>query len=253
MNRWRTIVALLLAVPLLRYGATAQSAPPQRGHEQETSSASAPGAPDSVPPAARTPQPSRVPPAVRSAPHPQPAVAPFHLKPLLLWGGVGLASGIGLGVAAVRAQDVPAGQLGAHRLRAGLTYGLMGASLGSALALARQPDAQEPHRFWLDRWNTPLFVGLAATQVLDYTSTRDFREHNRTEWLLTDRIVDNRAALVATECTAWASAVGIAYILHRTGHHKLERLFSAGYITMGLVSAHANYRYATTGHDLFGG
>lgn len=163
----------------------------------------------------------------------------------------GAGAGAVLGSTAVPMTGVPAAQVGAQRFRAGATYGLMGGVLAGALALRGTAEPTPSHSFWIDRWNTPLLLGMAATQTLDYTSTRYFRARGKDEWLLTNGLVDNRSAFIATEVTAVASATALAWLFHRTGHHRLERLFEAGYITVGVTSAVANYRYPTVGHALF--
>lgn len=195
------------------------------------------------------------PPAHKAA-HPAPAVIPLPqtvLPPRRFWLAMiaGAGAGAALGSTAISMAGVPASQVGAQRFRAGATYGAMGGVLAGALALRGSAEPAPSHSFWIDRWNTPLLLGMAATQALDFTSTRYFRERGKGEWLLTNGVVDNRAAFIATEVTAVASATALAWILHRTGHHRMERLFEAGYITVGVTSAVANYRYPTVGHALF--
>jgi len=163
----------------------------------------------------------------------------------------GAGAGAMLGSTSMSTTGLSPGQVGVHRLRAGATYGLMGGVLAGALELPGASASEASHNFWKDRLNTPLLAGMAATQVLDYTSTRYFRSRGKDEWLLTNGLVDNRPAFITTEVTAVASATAMAWILHRTGHHRLEHLFEAGYITMGVTSAVANYRYPAVGHALF--
>lgn len=147
---------------------------------------------------------------------------------------------------------MPADQRTAHEWRAGLTYGAIGGVLGATTAIALTPYGEPAaHRFWWDKANTPLFLGIGVVQVLDYTSTRYFRDRGKDEYLLTDSLVDNRAAFAATEISAAASGIGLSYLFHRGGHHKAERWVAAGYIALGVVSAVANYRYPATGHALF--
>jgi hypothetical protein len=153
----------------------------------------------------------------------------------------------GLSFAAVAPADRTA-----HAWRAGATYGVIGGVLGAALAeRAQGPGPAMPHRFWLDRWTTPLIAGIGAVQVLDYTSTRYFRDRGKDEWLLTNSLVDKRGAFVATEVSAAAAGVSLMYLFHRAGHHKLERWAAAAYVAFGVLSAVANYRYPATGHALF--
>lgn len=165
----------------------------------------------------------------------------------------GGAGGALIGAAGLNFSGVPAGERAAHRWRAGLTYGAIGGVLGAAAGArwGSGPEPRAPHRFWLDKWNTPLFAGIVTVQALDYTSTRYFRNRGKDEWLLTNQLVDNRTAFVTTEISAAAAAISLSYLFHRAGHHRWERWAAAAYIGFGVVSAVANYRYPKTGHALF--
>lgn len=182
------------------------------------------------------------------------SVHPHGPPRLLLAAAAGVAAGLAVGEAGVSYAALPPDQRAARRLRIGFTFGAIGGALGAgwaALAAHNETGDDLGHSFWRDRWNTPLLAGIVAVQTLDYTSTRYFRDRNMPEWLLTDRLVDNRAAFVATEAASAAAAIALTYVLHRTGHHRWERIFAAGYVAMGVVSAVANYRYPTVGHALF--
>lgn len=85
------------------------------------------------------------------------------------------------------------------------------------------------HRFW-DRKNILLFSGVAVFRGLDYASTRNFQARGRTEILLPDDVVNNSAGFAGVEAAGAATSVGISYIFHRTGHHKMERWLSIGHI-----------------------
>ena len=102
-----------------------------------------------------------------------------------------------------------------------------------------QPSA--PHRFF-DAENDWLFVGVAASRVLDYTSTRSFRSRGVHEALLTDRIVDNKPLFISIEAAGTAASIGLSYIFHRTNHHKLERWVSVLHIGVSTVGTVRNYR-----------
>jgi len=86
-----------------------------------------------------------------------------------------------------------------------------------------------PHAFW-DRTNLALFSGIAVTRALDYTSTRNFQARGRQEILLPDDVVNNSAGFASLEAAATMTSVGVSYLLHRTGHHTLERWLSIGHI-----------------------
>jgi hypothetical protein len=80
----------------------------------------------------------------------------------------------------------------------------------------------ESHHFW-DWQNAALFSGVAAARAFDYFSTRKFRQKHLKEWLLDNETVDNRPLFVAIEAAGTALSIGASYVLHRTGHHRLER------------------------------
>jgi len=88
-----------------------------------------------------------------------------------------------------------------------------------APAQAAPPDV---HRFW-DWQNAALFSGVAAARAFDFFSTSRFREKHLKEWLLDDKTVDNRPLFAAIEAGGTLVSIGASYLLHRTGHHRLER------------------------------
>ena len=101
--------------------------------------------------------------------------------------------------------------------------------------------APTAHRFW-DKQNILLFAGVGAARGLDYASTLNIRRRGINEALLTNAIVDDHAEFAAIEATAAAASVGLSYIFHATGHHKLERWTS--YIHIGVTVAGAGRNYA---------
>jgi len=96
------------------------------------------------------------------------------------------------------------------------------------------------HRFW-DRENILLFSGVAASRFLDFASTKNFLARGRQEILLPDDIVYNNAGFAALEAAGTMTSVGISYVLHRYGHHKLERWLSIGHIGVTTFGAVRNY------------
>jgi hypothetical protein len=97
----------------------------------------------------------------------------------------------------------------------------------AAIPAAPQPE----HRFW-DRTNILLFSGIAVFRGLDYASTRNFQARGRTEILIPDDVVNNSAGFAGLEAASAATSVGISYIFHRTGHHKMERWLSITHISV---------------------
>jgi hypothetical protein len=116
----------------------------------------------------------------------------------------------------------------------------------SASGTARLPSQtgarleQSHHRFW-DRPNALLFAGVAAARALDYASSQHFRAQGLNEHLLTNRIVDNKPLFVGLEVGGTFASIGIAYLFHCSGHHKLERWTSILHIGVGVGGAAHNY------------
>jgi hypothetical protein len=106
------------------------------------------------------------------------------------------------------------------------------------------PAAPAPqHRFW-DRTNILLFSGVAVSRALDYTSTRHFQVRGHNEVLIPDDVVNNSAGFAGLEAAGAATSVGISYIFHRTGHHKIERWMSIGHIGVTGFGVVWNYSLA---------
>jgi hypothetical protein len=101
-------------------------------------------------------------------------------------------------------------------------------------AVEIEPAPSAPiHAFW-DRENRWLFAGVAFTRGMDYASTRNMQARGRKEILLAPEVVNNSAAFASLEAAGTLTSVGISYVFHRTGHHKLERWMSIGH--MGVTS-----------------
>lgn len=122
-------------------------------------------------------------------------------------------------------------------------------STDSASAVARPAPALAPkpattrgeeHRFW-DTTNDLLFAGLGAARTLDYFSTLNMRHRGRQEILLTNDVVDNHAAFAAIEAAGTGASIGVSYLFHHYGHHKLERATSIIHIGLATTGAVRNY------------
>jgi hypothetical protein len=98
----------------------------------------------------------------------------------------------------------------------------------------------QPHHFW-DRTNILLFSGVAVSRALDYTSTKNMLARGRQEILIPDDIVYSQAGFPALEAAATGTSVGLSYLLHRTGHHSLERWLSIGHIGVTDFGVVRNY------------
>ena len=96
------------------------------------------------------------------------------------------------------------------------------------------------HRFW-DKKNDWLFAGVGAARTLDYFSTLNMRRRGRQEILLTNDVVDNHAAFAVIEASATGASIGLSYLFHHYGHHKLERWTSNVHIGLTTAGAVRNY------------
>ena len=102
------------------------------------------------------------------------------------------------------------------------------------------PNPPKQHAFW-DRTNLELFSGIVVMRGLDYASTLNMQRRGREEILLPDDVVLNRAGFAALEAAGAATSVGISYLLHTTGHHKLERWLSIGHVSVTGFGVLRNY------------
>ena len=106
---------------------------------------------------------------------------------------------------------------------------------------------QTIHRFW-DRTNDLWFVGVGAGRALDYASTLNLRRRGIDEIFLTNSIVDNHPLFGGIEAAATAASIGVSYVFHRTGHHRLERWTSIVHFGVATGGAARNYALKTPHH-----
>ena len=87
------------------------------------------------------------------------------------------------------------------------------------------PEAPS-HRFW-DRENCILFASSAAFSTADFFLTRSNLSHGGQELNPVTRVFAGSAAGLAVNFAGEAvGVVGVSYLFHKTGHHKLERAVS---------------------------
>ena len=110
------------------------------------------------------------------------------------------------------------------------------------LPVVIQPTARSraPHAFW-DRTNGMLFTGVGLFRGLDYASSRNMQARGREEVLLPDDVVNNSPGFAGLEAAATATSVGLSYLMHRTGHHSLERWVSIVHIGVTGFGVVRNY------------
>jgi hypothetical protein len=89
------------------------------------------------------------------------------------------------------------------------------------------PETPRSHRFW-DTQNTLLFVGVGAMNAADFAVTRQNLQSGGKELNPITRIfAGSTAGLAFNFAGETAGTMAIAYLFHRTGHHRLERMTSA--------------------------
>jgi hypothetical protein len=111
-------------------------------------------------------------------------------------------------------------------------------------AASQASQQQTTHRFW-DRTNDMWFAGVGAARGLDYASTLNLRRRGLDEILLTNSVVDNHPLFGGIEATATAASIGVSYLFHRTGHHRLERWTSIVHFSVAIGGAARNYALKT--------
>ena len=111
-------------------------------------------------------------------------------------------------------------------------------------AASQASPAQTTHRFW-DRTNDMWFAGVGAARGLDYASTLNLRRRGLDEILLTNSVVDNHPLFGGIEAAATAASIGVSYMFHRTGHHRLERWTSIVHFSAAMGGAARNYALKT--------
>jgi hypothetical protein len=89
---------------------------------------------------------------------------------------------------------------------------------------ATLPEAPSYHRFW-DNENRMLFASVAALSAADFAVTRSILQNGGKELNPVTRIFSgSTGGLAANFAGETAGIIGLSYIFHKTGHHKLERL-----------------------------
>ena len=80
------------------------------------------------------------------------------------------------------------------------------------------------HRF-LDKWNIALFAGAGALDAVDFAATRSNLQSGGRELNPMVRAFGRSTAGLALNFGGEATGtVGLSYFLHKTGHHRLERI-----------------------------
>jgi hypothetical protein len=101
-------------------------------------------------------------------------------------------------------------------------------------------ERMRQHRFW-DKKNDWLFAGVGAARTFDYFSTLNLRRRGDQEILVTNDLVDNHAAFAVVEAAGTGVSIGVSYLFHHYGHHKLERWTSIVHFGLTTSGAVRNY------------
>jgi hypothetical protein len=96
----------------------------------------------------------------------------------------------------------------------------------AANAFGTSPKIAEEHKFW-DRENRILFAASAALSGADFAVTRaNLQSGGRDLNPVVRFFGPSTAGLAVNFAGETAGVIGISYLLHKTGHHKLERIFT---------------------------
>lgn len=96
----------------------------------------------------------------------------------------------------------------------------------SSTAFATRPRMIERHKFW-DNENRALFAASAAMSAADFAVTRaNLQSGGRDLNPVVRFFGPSTAGLAVNFAGETAAVIGVSYLLHRTGHHKLERIFT---------------------------
>jgi hypothetical protein len=102
------------------------------------------------------------------------------------------------------------------------------------------PDAPSQHKFF-DRQNTVAFGTLAGMIAVDSVTTQRLTNSGRAREanpIWRPMVRQGWLGQTAASTIGFASALGVAYALHKTRHHKLERW--ANWVTVGVEGANAS-------------
>lgn len=96
----------------------------------------------------------------------------------------------------------------------------------AVVAVTAPPKELAPHRFW-DRENRILFAAVGGLATADFFTTRANLAGGGRELNPLTRVFSGSTPGLATNfALETSSVIGISYLFHKTGHHKLERITS---------------------------
>jgi hypothetical protein len=96
----------------------------------------------------------------------------------------------------------------------------------SSFVSAAAKELPSQHKFW-DKQNLSLFTAAAAIDMADFSVTRANLQSGGRELNPIVRVFGRSTAGLAVNFVGeTAGVIGVTYFLHKTGHHRLERLAS---------------------------
>ena len=101
----------------------------------------------------------------------------------------------------------------------------LGGYSASAQTFTSFPDAPSKHKFF-DRQNTIAFSALAGAIAADSITTQRLTNSGRAREanpIWRPMVRQGWQGQMAASAIGYASALGVSYTLHKTGHHKMER------------------------------
>jgi hypothetical protein len=110
------------------------------------------------------------------------------------------------------------------------------------VSVTAQPIEAAPHAFW-DRKNRALFATVGALAGLDFYATHANLASGGKELNPVTRVfTGSTPGLAANFALEAGTVMGISYMFHKTGHHKLERITAL--VNIGASGAAAGYSLA---------
>jgi len=110
------------------------------------------------------------------------------------------------------------------------------------VSVTAPPKEKTQHRFW-DNENRALFATVGGLAALDFYATHANLANGGRELNPVTRVFCGNTLLLATNfALETGGVVGISYLFHKTGHHKLERITAL--VNIGSSGAAAGYSLA---------
>jgi hypothetical protein len=99
-----------------------------------------------------------------------------------------------------------------------------GVLAGSPVVTVSLPEAPAQHRFW-DTENRALFTTVAVLSAADFALTRSILQNGGKELNPVTRFFSGSTAGLAVNFAGeTVGVIGLSYLFHKTGHHRLERV-----------------------------